>query len=272
MWYYNTGVTVELGELVESGFPLFDFEYPVPRKTLVYNGKTCDVDFDKARLEQKILNRYFFRQIGQETPARFKHYLKARMNEIMPYFVQLYEFDAKFRNIDDPLESYNLKETFEQATSGNEITTGTQAGTTSSQTNTESSDERSFDETRSGSESKSGENDERFLDTPQGQETTIDSYLTNMTRRSSSESGENSATAAITENVSNTGSNTTTGSTENTAEQNVTGSESVTHTLERRGNIGVQPLGTEVEDIRRAFINIDEQVVDALNNLFLLIY
>lgn len=218
--YYNTGTTLELGDLVDSGFPLFDFDYPVPRSEIEYNGKTCTVDFDKARLEQKIIDHYRFRQIGQETPARFKHYLKTRMREIMPYYVQVYEFDAKFRNIDDPLESYNLVETFQQTTKGTGKSTGKTTG--------------------------NAETTSRFSDTPQGNIENLDDHLTNATKTSGTDGG---TSEAQTEDSGNT-----------------------EHTLTRKGNIGVQPLGGEVENIRSAFINIDMQVIGELKNLFLQIY
>lgn len=226
--YDNTGVTVELGEIIRSGVNVFDFDYPVPRKTIDYNGKTCTVDFDKAVLEQKIIDHYYFRQIGQETVGRFKHYLRTRMCEIMPYFVQLYEFDAKFRNIDDPLESYNLVETFRQEVSGSGQVTGS----------------------NSSESSGNAENVTKFSDTPQGSIQNLDMYMTTATQvdgnDSSSVSGESSQSSE------------SSGTTE--------------HTLTKRGNIGVQPLGGEVENIRNAFINIDMQVVEELADLFLKVY
>lgn len=202
--YDNTGVTVELGTLVASGFNLWDFDYPVPRSVVDYNGKTCTVDFDRERLQQKIVDHYRFRQIGQETPARFKHYLKTRMLEIMPYYVQVYEFDAKFRNIEDPLESYNLVEEFK----GNNTGTTKTGGTT------------------------------KFSDTPQGVIENLDTHLTNATQTDD--------TSTVTGNAG--------------------------HTLTRRGNIGVQPLGGEVLNIRSAFINIDMQIIEELADLFLMVY
>lgn len=218
--YYNTGVTVELGELVASGFPIWDFDYPVPRSEIQYNGKTCHVDFDRERLQQKILDHYRFRQIGQETPARFKHYLKTRMLEIMPYFVQLYELDAKFQNIEDPLESYNLLETFTQETEGESATVGQGSA--------------NLDKTT------------RHSDTPQGSVDNLDSYLTDATQES--------------------------GTSSDSSEQSTAGTGRTTHTLNRRGNIGVQPLGGEVQNIRNAFINIDMQIVENLNDLFIMVY
>lgn len=228
MLYDNTGVTVELGDIVASGVKLWDFDYPVPRKVVEYNGKTCTVDFDKDRLQDKIVNHYRFRQIGFETVGRFKHYLKTRMQEIMPYYVQVYEFDAKFRNIEDPLESYNLVETFQQETNGSGRITGTNSSETSG----------------------SSENLSKFSDTPQGAIQNLDNYMTNATQLAGSDSGTSS------------------GSSEQSSED--TGTTS--HTLTRKGNIGVQPLGGEVMNIRSAFINIDLQIIEELADLFLKVY
>lgn len=208
----NTSVTVELGQIVDSGVKIWDFEYPVPRSTIDYNGKTCKVDFDKTAFEQKVIDHYRFRQIGQETVGRFLHYFRTRIKEIMPYYVQLYEFDAKFRNIDDPLESYNLVETFKQNVKGQGKTNGTNNGTT------------------------------QFSDTPQGTIANIDSYITNATKVTGADNQQ----------------------TESTGETD--------HTLTRKGNIGVQPLGGEVLNIRSAFINIDLLIIEELSDLFLKIY
>ena len=218
--YDNTGVTAELGRIVESGVNLWDFEYPVPRPVIEYNGKTCKVDFDKEAFQQKVIDHYRFRQIGQETVGRFLHYFRTKIREIMPYYVQLYEFDAKFRNIEDPLESYNLIETFQQ--------------------------QRSDTGSSSSESSGSSENVTRFSDTPQGTIENIDMYLTTATKIANSDTGSSSGQSSSTGDTS--------------------------HTLTRKGNIGVQPLGGEVENIRSAFINIDMMVIDELKDLFLKIY
>lgn len=225
MWYRhlpydNTGVTVELGRIVEMGVKVFDFDYPVPQKTITYNGKTAEVDFDKERLEQKIIDHYRFHQIGQETVGRFKHCLKTRMREIMPYFVQLYEFDAIFKNIEDPLESYHLEEVMDRLNTG---------------------------ENKSNS-TTSGQNDStnRFSNTPQGDLDNMDKYLTEATKDTASSSA--------------------------TANASINDKNEEKYTLIKRGNIGVQPLGGEVENIRNAFINIDMQIIEELKDLFLMVY
>lgn len=232
----NTGVTAELGEIVDSGVDIWAFDYPVPRSELQYNGKTCKVDFDKAAFEQKVIDHYRFRQIGQETVGRFLHYFRTRIREIMPYYVQVYEFDAKFRNIDDPLESYNLTETFRQSTAGTGRTTGTNTASQSSES------------------SGTSESLNKFSDTPQNSVDNLDNYLTNATRITGEETGSSS------------------GSSSGTSESSTEDTGTVEHELTRKGNIGVQPLGGEVLNIRSAFINIDMQIIDELRDLFLQVY
>ena len=240
----NTGVTVELGELIESGVKLWDFDYPVPRSELQYNGKTCKVDFDKAAFEKKVIDHYYFRQIGQETVGRFLHYFRARIREIMPYYVQVYEFDAKFRNIDDPLESYNLTESFLQTTQG----TGKMTGSNSSEASGSNSSDTSG----------TSENLTKFSDTPQNSVDNLDNYLTTATRITGEETGSSTGTSES--------------SSSGTSESNTEDTGRTEHTLTRRGNIGVQPLGGEVLNIRSAFINIDMQIIDELRDLFLQVY
>lgn len=256
----NTGVTVELGELIDSGVKLWDFDYPVPRSVIEYNGKTCKVDFDKATFEQKVIDHYRFRQIGQETPGRFLHYFRTRIREIMPYYVQVYEFDAKFRNIDDPLESYNLTETFMQSTKGTGRMTGTNSATNSSEESGSNSNSQSS-ETSGTSESLN-----KFSDTPQNSVDNLDNYLTNATRITGDETGSSSSSSSGTSESSSSGSSS------GTSESNTEDTGSTEHTLTRKGNIGVQPLGGEVLNIRSAFINIDMQIIDELRDLFLQVY
>ncbi len=234
--YDSTGVTVELGDIVASGVDVWAFDYPVPADTVHYNGKTAKVPFDKQAFEQKILDHYRFRQIGQETVGRWLHYFRTRIQEIMPYYVQLYEFEAKWFNVDDPLESYNLVETFEESSHGS----GTQSTSGSSENTSETT----------GSNNK----ENRFSDTPQGSIDNLDSYLTSATK----------------DNETSTGTATVSGS--DASESSSENSGTTSHTMTRKGNIGVQPLGGEVKNIREAFINIDLMVINELKDLFLQVY
>lgn len=235
--YYNTGVTVELGELIDSGFNLWNFEYPT-----YYQGA------EKEAFEQKVIDHYRFRQIGQETPARFRHYFKTRMREIMPYYIQLYKFQEKVDAIEDPLESYHLTEEYHQTREGSGTVTGSTTDTTNTQTTGKNDRESGRESTR------------RFSDTPQGSVDELDQYLTEATRENETQD----------ETVNTTGSVNASGSgTSDTTTENIEGMD---YSLVRRGNIGVQPLGSEVKDIRSSFINIDLMVIEALSDLFLMVY
>lgn len=78
MGYY--GPTIK--SLLDQGYEIFDFDYPLFRAD------------HRPTLERKIIETYYFREIGQETPDRFKHYLKAKMRLIMPYYNKLYESET----------------------------------------------------------------------------------------------------------------------------------------------------------------------------------
>lgn len=58
--------------IFNSDWPIFDEAYRVP-------------------LEKKIIEHYYFREIGFETIGMWKYYLNRTLNEVMPYFNQLYE-------------------------------------------------------------------------------------------------------------------------------------------------------------------------------------
>lgn len=92
--------TIELGKLIERGYHLNLDAYPI-----------FDENY-RIVLNQKIINHFWFREIGQETPDRFNFMLGRKMCEIMPYYNQLYK--TQFFEF-DPLEteyenSYNKGE------------------------------------------------------------------------------------------------------------------------------------------------------------------
>lgn len=154
---YNSKVTVELRDLVEADFPIWDFDYPS-----FYQGE------EKKALEQKIIDHYYFRQIGQETAARWHHQFKTRIREIMPYYKRLYETVQIMDAIDDPFGNVDVTETFTQETTG-------QACSSSDATNKE-----------------------RFSDTPQGSISNLDTHLTNATLTDGESSAESQSHETVT--------------------------------------------------------------------------
>ena len=57
---------------------LFSFDYPI-----------FDENY-REHLESKIISHFYTREIGLETVGLFKHHLKNKMREIMPYYNQMY--------------------------------------------------------------------------------------------------------------------------------------------------------------------------------------
>lgn len=88
--------TVELRQLIQNGYDIGLKDYPI---------------FDESyreTLNNKIIMHYWIREIGAETAGLFKLYLNRTMDEIMPYYNQLY----KSAQLDfDPLNAYSYNET-----------------------------------------------------------------------------------------------------------------------------------------------------------------
>ena len=124
----------------------------------------------RETLNNNILNHYLMNEIGFETAELFKFYLNQKMNEIMPYYNELYKVQKKLIDENLLLNNVNLAETLH----GSNKT-----------------------ETSSTSQSLSnGKN--LYQDTPQGQisQTDIDnqSWATNLTLNKNKIEDESNAT------------------------------------------------------------------------------
>lgn len=241
MWntpmYNTTKLTVELRELIESGVKLWDFEYPS-----YYKGD------QKTAFEQKVIDHFFFRQIGQETTGRFLHQFRTKIREIMPYYIQMYESEALMKGIEDPFGNVDITETFTQTKK--ETSSGSASGTS------ESSSSGEGNRTKTGTESGS----QKFSDTPQGSLANLDNYLTNATVDQKSISD--------TESDSSSGSSSSESSSQSSGES----SEELSHTYTKKGNQGVNTYAHDMIELRQTFLNIDLMIINELNPLFLGVY
>lgn len=95
--------TTELRYIVESGYNIGLADYPI-----------FDESY-RAHLNDKIIEHYYFREIGLETAGLFKRLLNRKMNEIMPYYNQLYK--SEMIKI-EPLLRVDLMETFHRTDNG----------------------------------------------------------------------------------------------------------------------------------------------------------
>ena len=77
--------------------------------------------WSKERLADKIIDHYFMRDLGFETPMMFKHYAKVKMNEIMESKLPLiYSAAIKY----DPLVNVDYSEEYQSTSTGNSKNTG----------------------------------------------------------------------------------------------------------------------------------------------------
>ena len=106
-------------EEVENWFKSYDIsDYLTPIQIEVLEKNKV---WSKDHLAKKIVDHYFMREIGFETPALFKHYALVTMQEIMEkYLLLIY---TKFLEY-DPLSSVDYDETYTREIEGEAQNTG----------------------------------------------------------------------------------------------------------------------------------------------------
>ena len=250
---------------------------------------TFDYDFysdnpkDKEAFEKLFIEWYYFREIGFETPERFKLKLQAKLNIVMPYYRQLAltEWD-NVRSVEEMMTSKNLEETTEhkQSVTG-ENETESQGSSSSHQSdnmNQTSSSSGTNTTTSNGTSSSSSTSHEKQSSLADGvaQASLSDGYLTAVGESSNNTSGESSNSTDITIN-SNDKSNTTNNS-QGTAEQSgkTTGSNkqelTQSTTFISRGDIGIQTPAYAITEWRKVLININQMIIEDCHDLFMRIY
>ncbi len=249
--------TIELRNLLNSNFVLFDFEYSF-----------LD-DENKKKLEDAFIKHFYFKEIGFETPARFKHYVNIVFTEKLPYYemllkTSLIEYDIK--------NNYDMTENLTKDTS-NSIN----SETTTELTNTESLSNSINSETTTeltNTESLSSSSIQKASDTPQSSVNLSDNYYSNIeeSNNSNNSTSNNNSTSSTSNNnsTSSTSNNNSTSSTSNTG----TGKES--YILTRKGNIGVMTASDLIEkhiELQQKLTNIINQFLEnECNDLFMKIY
>ena len=218
-------------------------KYTITIKTLIDNNFDFKMNnypiFDenyRETLNNNILNHYYENEIGFETAPLFRFYLNQKLNEIMPYYNELYKVQKKL--IDDNLLLNNVN-----------ITEELQGSNTNKTTTTGSSTSQSINDGTSN-------NKNLFQDTPQGQLSNIDidnqTWATNLTLDS------NASNNTINDTSSNNGSANTNAT--NTYIKTIIGNNG------NKFNIDI------LNDIKNNLMNIDLMVINELNDLFMQIF
>lgn len=227
--------TTELRWIVENGYDLQLNEYPI-----------FDENY-RQKLNQKIIDHYYFREIGFETVGLFRFYLKQTMNEIMPYYNQLYE--SALIEI-DPLNTINFTETLTRTKIGNDTKNFNEDTTVNSNgdSNSNSTKNTNFKDVES--------------DTPQG-----------MLSIGNIEGELYASYARISKNGDTTNSTAhqeTTDTQKRKNDEKINREDNENYTRTEKGNRESQ--SDLLMKYRETFLNIDMQVINELNDLFMGLY
>ena len=270
---YTESVGYDLVEqTIQKAIPkVFNFDFPIFDES--YRNVLCT----------KILKHYYTREICEETVGLWKLRLNTRLNEIMPYFNQLYKSELLEFN-----PFYDVDITTKNDGNRTENTRVSESGTEDRSGNSDSSRESSDSSTTKNSTSNAYTNNstttnkdtqkDLYSDTPQGSLTNVDNetYLTNARKiaNDKSEVGNNTGTGNSTgdseykdtfseENANSYSENT---SRSKSGSTNLTSTDAYIQTV--KGKNGGASYSKLLDEFRKTFINIDMQIIDNLNDLF----
>lgn len=261
-----------IDKVLDKAIPaIFDFDFPL---------------FDPAykdTLCRKILKHYYTREISEETVGLWKLRLDTKLNEIMPYYNQLYNSELiKFNpmyDVDLTTKHNRTNTGSAQETSGADISrTKTGSRDATGTTHDEGQNEINSEGHSTGSTSATKDHQDSYSDTPQGslEGVLTGEYLTNARRVLDTESGLSSDD----NNAKSTGSTSSDGRT--TSKENTSESESVDESRNRNettkgnedyfqtvtGKTAGGSYSKMLQEFRETFLNIDMMVIDALEPLF----
>lgn len=229
--HFSGGASVN--DIIEkSRTKIFDFNFPI-----------FDENY-RSVLETKILKHFYTREIGLETVSLWKLKLETKLNEIMPYYNQLYK---------STLLEFNPFYDVDITRKHNVRSDGTRNETSENKNQTQN---QSTNKTNSNGNSTDWS---LYSDTPQGAVTGIENetYLTNATKETNQNANE--------VNTINNGSSTD--SSNGKTDSVIKNVEDYLETV--KGKQGTQDYSTLLLKYRETFLNIDMQVIEELNDLFL---
>lgn len=212
---------------------VFNFDFPIFDEN--YRQVLC----------RKILKHYYTREIAHETVGRWKLALNAKLNEIMPYYNQLYKSELLEFN---PFYDVDLTRSREGSGTSNR---------TSNNTETNSGTSKNVS---SGSGTSNTDTLNRFSDTPQNSMDTqgiTDSVpLTTVTKVNEDNTTTNKNTDTLTRNDNKTGSGT----------ENINNTDKYIETI--KGKQGTENYSSLLKKFRETFLNIDMMIIEDCSDCF----
>lgn len=217
-----------LGYIFDFNFPIFDENY-------------------RSVLERKIIRHFYTREIGLETVGLWKLKLATKMNEIMPYYNQLYK---TVNMIVEPLVDVDYTKLYNGEYDDISKRIDTNEATNTSNTN----------RTTNGNDNST--NYSLYSETPQGGLIGVDSgeYLTNATKNINNGTITNIDTTVGNGTTSSNGAENINRDGRNKSEENI------------KGNMGIRSKAKLLEEYRKSLINIDMMIIRDLEPLFMMIW
>ena len=212
---------------------VFNFDFPIFDEN--YRQVLC----------RKILKHYYTREIAHETVGRWKLALNAKLNEIMPYYNQLYKSELLEFN---PFYDVDLTRSREGSGTSNKISNNTETNSGTSKN------------VSSGSGTSNTDTLNRFSDTPQNSMDTqgiADSVpLTTVTKVNEDNTTTNESTDTLTRNDNKTGSGT----------ENINNTDKYIETVV--GKQGTENYSSLLKKFRETFLNIDMMIIEDCSDCF----
>ena len=212
---------------------VFNFDFPIFDEN--YRQVLC----------KKILKHYYTREIAHETVGRWKLALNVKLNEIMPYYNQLYKSELLEFN---PFYDVDLTRSREGSSTNNRTNSNKETNTNETK------------DVNSASGTSNTNTLNRFSDTPQNSMDTqgiADSVpLTTVTKVNEDNTTTNNSTDTVTSNGSRTGNGT----------ENVNSTDKYIETV--KGKQGTENYSSLLKKFRETFLNIDMMIIEDCSDCF----
>ena len=250
--------TVELRTIMNDPVakPLLDNalgSYPIYVSS---NPNISDIIPTREVLNTKLLNHYKYREIGFETVGRFLDELEIAMNEIMPYYNQMFHTVEIMSELPSPFDNVDVKETYKEtrASTGKTIDSGSVSSSASDESETTST---------VNSNSKN-----LMSDMPGGNISVSASDIDSVTRAKEGTWTKNQSN----DSASTSGSSSS--ETSNSSETNSEGNETIEHEFTKVGNQGVNTYAHDMNEFRTSIIDVTMQIIEdkKIAELFMMVY
>ena len=272
--------TTELRFICETSAGLTDSEGYTSTRDIIEKSRAKIFDFDypifdekyRSVLETKIIKHYYTREIAAETVGLWKLWLDERMNNIMPYYNQLYKSELLEFN---PLYDTDITTDSNRKINHEENTTDNNVRTDNLNNKNTRTDNLSTENSHEDHDTDSGTNDNltAYSDTPQNglKGVTELNYLTNATKVNGSDNKKHDNNGSY--NTKNTGTQVDDATQTGTVSNDGSGTKKYDNTDEYlehvKGKRGTDSYSKILQEYRKTFLNIDQMIINSLSDLFM---